>query len=175
MDNEILIKLISASVSPAVMISGTGLLIMGFLNRQGMLTGRLRELHDSALRHAELAQEKKSAYYADRATLSMQQAKAVFSRASNVKWTLIYLFSAVIMFVVTSVFLGLGVIWAQAIALATLAFVMGVFAIFVAMCFALGGVLRSLSPLKHEEAQTDRLLKEIAGITSASTDENPSK
>jgi hypothetical protein len=172
MNNETLLHIVSASVSPAVMISGTAMLVMAFLNRQGLLTGRLRELHNSALHYAELGQREKKVYYTDRAHIAMHQAKAVYSRAYNVKWTLVYLFGGIIAFVSTSIGLGIGVFWPQAIAWATIAFVLGVSSVLVATLFAMVGALKSLSPLKREEQETDRLLKEIAGITAESTAKN---
>lgn len=163
MDNETLLHLITASVSPAVMISGSALLILGFLGRQGLLTGRLRELHDKALHHAERFAESecKNCYHSERAALSMQQAKAVYARTRNVKWTLIFLFIDIIAFVMTSICLGVSVASKEFLAVAVAFFIVGMLALLVAMLFGMSGALKSLTPLYHEEQETEKLLAKM--------------
>ena len=164
MTDDTLIHLISASVSPAVMISGTAMLVLSFLGRQGLLTGRLRDLHEKALNYAGAFKRDGNPCNAERAALSMQQAKAVYGSARNVKWTLIFLFLAIISFVLTSISLGVGVFYKDIIFAAAMFFVVGVFNLFVATLFAMNGALKSLAPLRREQAETEKLLAKINGI-----------
>ena len=166
MNNEILLQLITASVSPAVMISGSALLVLAFLNRQGVLAGRLRELHDHALHHAELFHKEKNSYHAERAALSLQQSKAIYSRADTVKWTLVFLFLDIIAFVMASVALGVSVVCKEALIAAVVFFVAGVLSLFVSAVLGMQGALKSMTPLQREQEQTEKLIARIGGIAS---------
>ncbi len=166
MNNELLIKLITASVSPAVMISGTAMLVLAFLGRQGILAGRLRELHERALEHAERFHQTGASLSAERAALALQQAKAIYARARLVKWTLVFLFTAIVAFVLCSMGLGAGVFFAGAVEIAVVLFVAGMLCLFVAALLAIGGALKSMTPLRHEQAETEKLLERIGKITA---------
>ena len=171
MNSELLLQLITASVSPAVMISGSALLVLAFLGRHAVLTGRLRELHDSALHHAEIFHETKNSYHAERAALCMRQSSAIYSRAKTVKWTIVFLIVAIIAFVLTSASLGLSVFYKGALLIAAVFFVFGVLGLFISALFALKGAIRSLSPLKREQEDTEKLLLGIGNISTDRPDE----
>lgn len=164
MNNETLIQLITASVSPAVMISGASMLVLAFLGRQGVLAGRLRELHERALHHAELFHKENNNYHAERAALSLQQAKSMYSAVHNVKWTLIFLFAAIIAYVLSCISLGATVFFKEAVTYAAIFFVLGMAGLFSSAIFAMSGAVKALSPLKHEQEETEKLLERIGKI-----------
>jgi hypothetical protein len=167
MDNEVFVRVITASVSPAVMVSGSAMLVMAFLSRQGLLTGRLRELHERALQHAELFKKDGDSYQAERAALSLSQAKAVYLRARNVKWILMFLFAAICLFVLCGAALGFNVLFPHLIFLAGVFFIAGMLSLLVSTLFAMRGSLQMLTPLKNEQEETEKLLKELIKTENA--------
>ena len=168
MSDPTLIQVISASVAPAMFISGASMMTLAFLNRQGILTGRLRDLHKKALQFAERAQKENSDYLRARARLALSQGKKVFVRARTVKWVLILLSISMLGFLLTSVGLGLALYYPTITEVATAVFGFALLALFGAVGFALGGALNSLKPLQDEEETTEKLV-EAFGITSEET------
>ena len=164
-ESETLLHLITASVSPAVMISGTSMLVLAFLSRQGVLAGRLRELHDKALQHAEIFHETKNTFHAERSAMYMKQAHAISRRARLVKWTLAFQFIAIILLLLSTMCLGLGTFAKEALLCAAVLLVAGVLSLFASALLALRGALKSMAPLEREQAETEKLLARIGGIS----------
>lgn len=159
MNDDTLIKIISACVAPAMFISGTSMLVLAFLGRQGVLTGRLRELHEKALHFAERGHKENNDYCRERAELAIAQGKAVFVRTRTVKWVLVGLFIAIASFLLTSMGLGLGIYIKEALPVAMGFFVMGMVSLCLGVLFALGAAFQSLNPLRDEEVATEAMLK----------------
>lgn len=166
MDNALLVQVISASLAPAVFVSGSALLVLAFIGRQGVLTGRLRELHAQALAFAERAHKEHDEYCQARADLALAQSRQVFVQAHTVKRVMICLFVAIALFLLSSVGLGAGVFFPAVIAVAVGVFALAMLVLLTAAVFALSAAMVSLTPLRDEEVAAEEMLKHFKDTQS---------
>ncbi len=164
MTDETIIGIITSNVSPAGMIAGNALLILAFFSRQVSLNAHLRELHKEALHHAELYKETKAKYQAERAALCMRQAKAIYSRASLIRWTLGFQMISIASWVAAIAALGVAAFYRGALGASVGCFFTGIISLFISAVFAVVSTLRVLKPIEHEHADTEKLLARIANI-----------
>jgi predicted phage tail protein len=137
-------QLFQAFVAPAIFISAAGLLILTINARLMAIVNRLRVFHKDK-HHAVLAGKKQE-------VLVLQaQIKSVEFRAGKVKNAYFYSLLGTMGIMVTCLLLGLGLYVAQALIVATLLFVLSVFALLIGMCFFISEVSISLSSEKEEE------------------------
>ena len=171
MTDETIIGIITSNASPAAMIAGNALLILAFFSRQASLNAHLRALHSEALHHAELFKETKAKYQAERAALCMRQAKAIYSRASLIRWTLGFQMISIACWVGACASFGISAFCRSALSASVAFFFTGIASLFVSAIFAVVSTLRVLKPIEHEHADTEKLLARIANIPSAGLDE----
>ena len=161
-------EVIAQLVAPVVMISASGLLTLALFNRLGTLVARVRTF-DSERISLVRGMAGGGATLADSAVGHVRlealeaQARAIIARARLVRNALSLLIASIMSMLITSVFIGLGLVH-QAMSLVALAtFALGLALMFGAMVYVLAELRRSLADVSMEH----RVLEEL-GVPEAS-------
>lgn len=143
---------IQAILTPALMISACGLLLLGLNNRYGTVISRIRALNDEKRR--KLADpEGIDREYVDalRFESVLQQIPSLMTRANYLRRSLIFLWMGVISYLVSSILLGLGLFFGiNAAALAVWIFLVGLTGAAIGVIFALLDITLAYRVLKLE-------------------------
>ena len=143
---------IQAILTPALMISACGLLLLGLNNRYGTVISRIRALNDEKRR--KLADpEGIDREYVDalRFESVLQQIPSLMTRANYLRRSLIFLWMGVISYLVSSILLGLGLFFGlNAAAFAVWIFLVGLLSAAIGVIFALFDIMLAYRVLKLE-------------------------
>lgn len=101
---------LSAMITPAILISACGSLVLSTSNRLGRVVDRVRALSESFEKLSnELATKNNESL--DKQNLFYEQLNTLTKRASLLQHTLTFLYLAISIFVTTSVFIGVASLW----------------------------------------------------------------
>ncbi len=143
---------IQAILTPALMISACGLLLLGLNNRYAIVISRIRVLNDEKRR--KLADpEGIDREYVDalRFESVLQQIPSLLTRANYLRRSLIFLWLGVIGYLISSILLGLGLFFGiNAAAFAVWIFLLGLVSAGVGVVFALLDITLAYRVLKLE-------------------------
>lgn len=104
-------SLISAMLAPGIMISACGLLILGMNNKYSLVVGRIRTLNEEKRKFARSADTKEFEYF-DQVRISSisKQLAFLYERVRFIRNAVLCYSLAVGSFVITSIWIGLGLI-----------------------------------------------------------------
>ena len=143
---------IQAILTPALMISACGLLLLGLNNRYAIVIGRIRGLNDEKRR--KLADpEGIDREYIDalRFESVMRQIPSLLNRANYLRRSLIFLWIGVISYLLSSLLLGAGLfLGLDAANLAVWVFMVGLCSAAIGVVFALLDIMLAYRVLKLE-------------------------
>lgn len=143
---------IQAILTPALMISACGLLLLGLNNRYGIVVSRIRLLNDEKRR--KLADpEGIDREYVDalRFESVMRQIPALLTRANHLRRSLLCLWIGVICYVLSSILLGAGLFLGMNVANAAVwVFLIGLLSAVCGVIFALLDIYLAYRVLKLE-------------------------
>jgi len=153
LDFELVIQLIEATIVPAVLISGCGLLCLVIQNRYGRVIDRIRIFNRE---HFELKRSKSSskygADYEKRIEEIRVQVDMLMKRGNYLKMSLFSLFSGILSFILTSFLLFSAYLLAVSeiypVVIAT--FSVGLLLIIVGVLYAVREVAISYAAVVHE-------------------------
>lgn len=160
-------EMIAASVVPAVLISACGLLCLAFTNRLGLAVGRLRSLQRerfSEYKTLFALEEKKTSKLKVQDTEQFLhslelQTKEVLKRAFFLRNCLFCLIGAIGCLIISSLLIGISVVYPSMGIIATCFFVFGLLMVFYGLTFALREIKIALDPIKMESSFIQRLIK----------------
>jgi hypothetical protein len=143
---------IQAILTPALMISACGLLLLGLNNRYAVVISRIRLLNDEKRR--KLADpEAIDREYVDalRFESLLQQIPALMIRANHLRRALMFLWGGVITYLLSSILLGFGLfLGLEAASVAVWVFMFGLLSAIVGVVFALLDIVLAFRVLKLE-------------------------
>lgn len=143
---------IQAILTPALMISACGLLLLGLNNRYAIVISRIRLLNDEKRR--KLADpEGIDREYVDalRFESVLQQIPSLLIRANYLRRALMLLWGGVICYILSSILLGLGLFFGiQAASVAVWIFMLGLLSAMAGVVFALMDIALAYRVLKLE-------------------------
>lgn len=104
-------SLISAMLAPGIMISACGLLILGMNNKYSLVVGRIRTLNEEKRKYARSADTKDFEYF-DQVRIGSisKQLTYLYERVRFVRNAVVCYSLAVGSFVITSIWIGLGLV-----------------------------------------------------------------
>lgn len=104
-------SLISAMLAPGIMISACGLLILGMNNKYSLVVGRIRTLNEEKRKFARSADTKDFEYF-DQVRISSisKQLAFLYERVRFIRNAVLCYSLAVGSFVITSIWIGLGLV-----------------------------------------------------------------
>lgn len=150
-------QIVTASVVPVVIISACGLLCLAFYNRLASIVSRLRSFQRERLHEQDwLADPPEDADRAvvqrHRQLLAMleEQTAQVTARAQLVRSALMCLLGTIGCLLLSSLMLGLSVVWPQCIYAGVLFFVLGLLLALIAIVYALREMGSALDPVALE-------------------------
>jgi hypothetical protein len=104
-------SLIQAMLAPGIMISACGLLILGMNNKYSLVVNRIRTLNEEKRKFAKTADTKEFEYFDEMRLKSISmQLQSLYQRLYLVKNAVVCYSAGVAAFVVTSIWIGLGLI-----------------------------------------------------------------
>lgn len=104
-------SLIQAMLAPGIMISACGLLILGMNNKYSLVVNRIRALNEEKRKFAKTADTKEFEYFDEMRLKSISmQLQSLYQRLYLVKNAVVCYSAGVAAFVVTSIWIGLGLI-----------------------------------------------------------------
>ncbi len=143
---------IQAILTPALMISACGLLLLGLNNRYAIVIGRIRMLNDEKRR--KLADpEGIDREYVDalRFESVLQQIPSLMQRANYLRRSLLFLWIGVIGYLLSSIMLGVGIFFGLSAAVcAVWIFMVGLVSAAIGVVFALLDIALAYRVLKLE-------------------------
>ena len=143
------IQAIQAILAPAVGISAVGLLLLGLSNRYSAIINRIRLLNDEKRKLTKQLGEERDLNYTDNARFMniRKQTEELLVRSRIVRNAILAMQSAIALFVLSSVSIGLslvsGVVFAGVLPLVL--FLTGMIGVFVGIVFAAFDVYRSFN------------------------------
>lgn len=104
-------SLISAMLAPGIMISACGLLILGMNNKYSLVVGRIRTLNEEKRKYARSADTKDFEYFDEvRIGSISKQLTFLYERLRFVRNAVVCYSAGVGCFVITSIWIGLGLV-----------------------------------------------------------------
>ncbi|GAB1443257.1 hypothetical protein MASR2M39_20960 [Ignavibacteriales bacterium] len=104
-------SLIQAMLAPGIMISACGLLILGMNNKYSLVVNRIRTLNEERRKFAKTADTKEFEYFDEMRLKSISvQLQSLYQRLYLVRNAVVCYSAGVGAFVVTSIWIGLGLI-----------------------------------------------------------------
>lgn len=160
-------EIVSSSVVPIVIISACGLLCLAFYNRLGVIVTRLRSLQRERLAEYKeifrLEDEKKGKLVRSEAEQFLHflegQTVEVMKRARYLRNCLVCLIWSIFCFVVTSLLIGLSIIFPFLEVTVPIFFVIGLLLILYGLIYALLELRIALNPIQTESGFVQQLLK----------------
>jgi len=153
LDFELVIQLIEATIVPAVLISGCGLLCLVIQNRYGRVIDRIRIFNRE---HFELKRSKSSskygADYEKRIEEIRVQVDMLMKRGNYLKMSLFSLFSGILSFILTSFLLFSAYLLevSEIYPIVIITFSVGLLLIIVGVLYAIREVAVSYAAVVHE-------------------------
>jgi hypothetical protein len=135
-------SLIQAMLAPGIMISACGLLILGMNNKYSLVVNRIRTLNEEKRKYAKTADTKEFEYFDEMRFKSISvQLQSLYQRLYLVKNAVVCYSSGVGAFVITSIWIGLGLIMTKTEylnfgLLSLVSFVIGMIIVLVGVIFA---------------------------------------
>lgn len=151
-------RVISASVTPVVVISATALLCLAFYNRMAAIVARLRAVQRERLQ-AQDRLDTLSAPAVERGSALREscilegladQSARIRKRARLIRATLMLLLSAIAALVISSLLSGLTIVWRGGMYGAAVFFALGMTLLLSAICCALAEMMIALDPAEIE-------------------------
>ena len=133
------LQTIQALLTPALLISACGLLLLGLNNRYAIVVGRVRQLNDEK-RKKLIEPESIDREYVDAVRFEslMRQIPSLLVRANHLRHALIFLWVGVICYLVTSLGLGASIYVHQSLAtVAVCIFLAGIVSAVIGVVYAL--------------------------------------
>lgn len=148
MNAESVIQIIQALLTPVLMISACGLLVLTIQNRYGRLNDRLRGLTREKMK---LLSEKTDSAKSHISTIE-QQIPELLKRNKFLRNALVAIFSAVTLFILVIFFIALAILYDVPFTahLSLAAFLFGLIAIFCSMSYVLAELYISHKAVTHE-------------------------
>ena len=132
---------IQAILSPALMISATGLLLLGLNNRYTNVANRIRALNDEKRRFLKHQEGKPEFDYFDTLRLESitQQINSLFTRSSHLRRAMMFELAGIACYLITSLIIAASFVVATefVLGLPLAAFVIGLICSFVGIVFAI--------------------------------------
>lgn len=148
------LAVIQAMLAPGLGISAVGLLLLGISNRYGAIIGRIRLLNNEKRGFLKLMAQGKNLDYSDniRYQSIVHQTESLLERTRFVRNGILSMQSAIGLFVLTSLLIGLSVfVESRALqSLSLVAFLGGMIAVLVGIVFAALDVSRSFRVVELE-------------------------
>lgn len=168
-------EIITLSVVPVVMISACGLLCLAFYNRLSVVVTRLRSLQRERLAEYKelfrLEGGKKEALLKQEAELFLRfledQTADVLKRARCLRNGIFCLISCIFSLVLTSLFIGVGLVFPVLDVLVLLFFVTALGLFLTGLTFAVLEIRVALNPIQMESGFVQRLIKSQLGKGSS--------
>jgi hypothetical protein len=139
MNNSIVLT-IQAILAPALGISATGLLLLGLLNRYSSMVNRIRLLNAEKRKYMNIIVEKDELPYTENIRLSsiINQIKNLLYRSKLNRNAILSIQSAIILFVLTSVLIGINVFFNNSFAetFALMLFLTGMIFVLIGIVFS---------------------------------------
>ena len=153
--------IITSSVVPVVIISACGLLCLAFYNRLSVVVTRLRSLQRERLaEYKELLKENGLKEESEQFLHFLEeQTVDVLKRAHYLRNCIFCLISCISALVVTSLVIGLSVVFSFLEIFALIFFIMGLFLLLYGLSFAVREIKIALNPIKMESGFVQRLIK----------------
>lgn len=167
LNREIWSAIIPSAVVPVVIISACGLLCLTFYNRLAFIVTRLRALQRERLaeykelfrleetHQSELARQETSHFL----RFLEHQTVDVLKRAQYLRNCLLCLILSIFSLIITSLTIGLSLIYPPLEFFVLLFFVLGLLLLLNGLYFALREILISLKPIQMESEFVQRLIK----------------
>jgi hypothetical protein len=153
------IEAIQAMLAPAVGISAVGLLLLALTNRYSTLVNRIRLLNEEKRRLMKLIADQGDLNYTDQTRYMsvVNQGKELLLRSTYLRNAILFMQSAIGLFVLTSVLIGLNMfVTTEALRDAMLiTFIIGMIAVFVGILYSAKDVTRSLRSVLLEVKADD--------------------
>ena len=145
-------RLLSVSVTPVVLISACGLVILALYNRLGTILARIRAFYQQKIEMVtSLDQAKGTAHEFLLEMLDSQIAK-VTAKAKAIQKGLYCLLAAILAFLICSL-LGAATVFHESVGMIALGMhVLGLLLFFAGICWAIWELRLSLTPLDEERA-----------------------
>ena len=151
-------RVLSASVTPVVVISATALLCLAFYNRLAAIVGRLRSVQRERLevqeRIATMSTTDIERFSALRESCILEslgeQTIRIKRRARFIRTTLLCFLTTIALLVLSSLMNGLTVIWSSAVVGAAVLFIVAMSLLLVGVGFAIAEMLVALHPAELE-------------------------
>ncbi len=107
---------IQAILSPALMISGTGLLLLGLNNRYSSQINRIRLLNDEKRRLVRAQEARAEIDYLETVRLEsvVRQITSLFHRSNLLRRAIFFHYIGILLYILTSLIIGLHLIWTGA-------------------------------------------------------------
>ncbi|NGX38162.1 MAG: hypothetical protein K1000chlam2_01334 [Chlamydiae bacterium] len=158
-------EIITSSVVPVVIISACGLLCLAFYNRLSVVVTRLRSLQRERLSEYKelLKDEKKGGLLKEESEQFLHfledQTVDVLKRAYYLRNCIFCLISCICSLVVTSLVIGLSVVFPILEIFALVFFITGLFLLLYGLSFAIREIKIALNPIQMESGFVQRLIK----------------
>jgi len=138
--NSTIVMTIQAILAPALGISATGLLLLSLFNRYSSMVNRIRLLNAEKRKYLDIVLEKDELPYTENIRLMsiVNQIKNLLFRSKLDRNAILSIQTAIILFVLTSVIIGINVFFSNNFAetLALLLFLTGMIFVLVGIIFA---------------------------------------
>lgn len=162
-------NIIPSAVVPVVIISACGLLCLTFYNRLAFIVTRLRSLHRERLGEYKelfrLEDERKGKLALQETEHFLHflehQTADVLKRALYLRNCLFCLIFAIFSLTITSLLIGLSLLYPVLDAAVLIFFVLGLLLVLNGLYYALKEIVVSLQPIKMESEFVQRLLKDV--------------
>jgi len=166
-DTQIWSSFIPSAVVPVVIISACGLLCLTFYNRLAFIVTRLRALQRERLAeykdlfsleegHKSQLARKEAEHFL---SFLEHQTADVLKRALYLRNCLFSLILAIFSLVITSLAIGLSLVYPSCEVAVLIFFVLGLFLVLSGLCFAIKEIILALRPIQMESEFVQRLVK----------------
>lgn len=150
-------RLLSLSVSPVVLISACGLIMLALYNRLGAILARIRAFHQQKIELLKVLEQHESGEQQMLLGMIDSQIGKVTVKAKTVQKGLYCLLSAVLAFLLCSLFAAATVVHESIGVVAIGMHIVGLSLFFVGIGWAIRELTQSISPLEEESAYLEVL------------------
>lgn len=145
---------IQAILSPALMISATGLLLLGLNNRYSSQVNRIRLLNDEKRRAIRAQESRNEIDYLETVRLEsvVRQISSLFHRSNLLRRSIFFHYIGILLYILTSLIIGLHVIYTGAVieSLPLVIFFIGLSSSMAGVVFAIMEVFAAYKVLQLE-------------------------
>ena len=144
--------MLSASVTPVVMISACGLVTLALYNRLGTILARIRSFHSQKIELLKQRHEQRHPEHEMLLEMLDTQIDVVTVKAKMIQKGLTCLLASIAAFLVCSLFAGAAVVHDGVGLVAIIMGAIGNFLFLIGLCWAMRELMLSLSPLEEESS-----------------------